>query len=65
VPVRTRRLPRSPARHECGVMVTGLRAKGWGSTMLRERERSMVRMGVADGMFGVVLVLFWCCFDKV
>jgi hypothetical protein len=54
VPVRTRRLPKSPARHEWGVIVTGLRAKGWGSTMLRESERSMVRIGVAEGIFDVL-----------
>jgi hypothetical protein len=34
-------------------MVTGLRAKGWGSTMLRAKERIMVRTGVAEG-------IFWC-----
>jgi hypothetical protein len=36
-------------------METGLRAKGWGSTMPRAKVRIMVRMGVAEGIvFGLV-----------
>jgi hypothetical protein len=48
---------KSPARHECGVMVTGLRAKGWGSTMLRAKVRNMARMGVGEGI--LTKALFW------
>ena len=48
--VFTNFLERSPARHAWGVMVMGLRAKGWGSTMLRERVRQRRRAWVGDGM---------------
>ena len=43
-------LERSPARLAWGVMVMELRAKGWGSTMLRERVRQRRRAWVGDGM---------------
>lgn len=42
--------PRSPARHECGVIDTGLRAKGWGSTIERAAVRNIARRGVAEGI---------------
>jgi len=48
--VRTIFLLKSPARHVCGFTDRGLRAKGWGSTMLRVRVRSMARIGVAEGI---------------
>lgn len=43
-----------------GLTVTGLRAKGWGSVMLRAQVRIMVRTGVAEG-----IVLMKVSFSKV
>jgi hypothetical protein len=39
-------------------METGLRAKGWGSTMLRATERNMARTWVAEGIVADV-VFVW------
>lgn len=51
--VRTTLLPRSDARHACGVMVTGFRAKGWGSVMERAAVRMRRRVWVGEGIFAV------------
>lgn len=53
--VLTSLCPKSPARQACGAMVMGLRAKGWGSTIPRERVRHMIRACVAEGIFVVLL----------
>jgi len=59
--VLTNFLERSPARHECGVMLTGLRAKGCGSVRWRAALRNMRRTCVAEGMF----VVFGRCDGEV